>query len=143
MAGTRPADPFEVALRVLRVREHSVASLDERLAGRGFGDAERAAAMRRLHELGYLDDVRFAQLRAEALCMRGSGNRLIDADLARHGIDRAVREQVLDSLEPEDDRVAAIVGRRGASPRVARLLAGRGFDEDAVGRVIAQAGGDD
>lgn len=143
MARTRPADPLEVALRALRVREHSSASLDQRLAGRGFDEAERASAIRRLQELGYVDDKRFARLRAEALCVRGSGNRLIDADLARHGIDRAVREQVLDALEPEDDRVAAIVARRGASPKVARLLAGRGFDEDAVGRVVAQAGGDD
>jgi regulatory protein len=143
MAGARSADPLEVALRALRAREHSSVSLDERLARRGFDDAERASAIRRLQELGYVDDARFARLRAEALCMRGSGNRLIEADLARHGIDRAVRDEVLASLAPEDERVAAVVARRGGSPKVARLLAGRGFDEDAVGRAVAQAGDDD
>jgi regulatory protein len=143
MAGAWTVDPLDVALRALRAREHSAASIDERLARHGFGENERDSTIRRLEQLGYLDDERFARLRAEALCARGSGNRLIDADLTRNGIDRAVRERVLDSLPPEHDRAAAIVARRGASPKVARLLAARGFDEEAVGRVVAQSGGDD
>jgi hypothetical protein len=47
-------------------------------------------------------------------------------------------EEALARLDPERERAERLVGRRGATPATARLLAGRGFDEDVVSAVVAR-----
>jgi hypothetical protein len=49
-------------------------------------------------------------------------------------------ESALAGLEPERERAAALVARRGATPATARLLAGRGFDEELVAALVAAEG---
>jgi regulatory protein len=127
-------------MRALRARDHTASSLGERLDRRGFGPEERTAAVERLQELGYVDDERFARNRAQALAERGAGNLLVLADLERHGVAAGTAAVAVAALAPEVERAAAIVARRGASLRTARLLAGKGFDEDVVADVVAALG---
>ena len=72
------------------------------------------------------------------LAERGKGDAAIRFDLERAGVDRADLEPALAELEPERERAERVVGRRGGGPSTARLLAGRGFDEDVVAAVVAQ-----
>ena len=112
------------------------------LAARGYGDAAIAADLElrgigpdvAALALGELEPEagRAARSRALVLAERGYGDMAIAADLERRGIDPALVEQALASLDPEADRAAALVGKRGASPRTARFLAGRGFGDEAV-----------
>ncbi len=137
MPERRPPNALEVGLRALRMRDHSVASLEERLERRGVDAAERDAAVARLQDLGYVDDERFARGRAAVLAERGAGDLLIAADLERHGISAAIVTDTIGALEPEQGRARAIVARRGASVQTARLLAARGFAEEVVESVVA------
>jgi regulatory protein len=130
---------LEAALQALRRRDHSTSSLAERLERRGVEPDERAAAVMRLQELGYVDDARFAHARAEALAARGAGDLLIADDLERNGIARELVIDVIGGLEPERARAEAVVRQRGVSLRTARLLASRGFAEECVEAVVAAA----
>jgi regulatory protein len=125
------------AARALRYADHSRASLDARLAERGFDDPIRAAALGHLQDAGLIDDGRVACARAAALAERGVGNAAIAADLERRGFTAEAAAAALKLLEPEPQRAARVVAARGRSVRTARLLASRGFDEDVVESAIA------
>ncbi len=130
-------DALDAAVRVLRVRDHTAASLDARLARRGVGEEQRAEAVARLQELGYVDDARFAHARAAALAARGAGNLLITDDLQRQGVSPGLAEEAIAALEPEHERAATIIARRRVGPKTARFLASKGFADDVVEAAVA------
>jgi SOS response regulatory protein OraA/RecX len=124
-AGTR-------ALRALRTRDLAAAELDARLERSGFTAAERTETVARLEQTGLVDDARLAHSRAAVLAERGHGDASIRWDLEQRGIAAAHVEEALGALESEPERASRIVAERGAGPATARLLARRGFDEEAV-----------
>ena len=130
--GLRRHGALQAATRALRARPLSVRRLDERLRRAGFVPSERAETIGVLRRAGFLDDERFALMRAEALAERCSGNALIRHDLLVQGIDGEIAEQALGSLEPETSRAARIAASRGSDITTARYLARRGFGEEAV-----------
>ncbi|MDX6507548.1 MAG: regulatory protein [Gaiellaceae bacterium] len=136
--GPQRAEALAVATRALARREHSRCSLQERLLRAGVPSGEADEVVEELQRVGLLDDGRFARERARVLAERGKGDAAIRFDLQRAGIEGAAIEQALESLEAERDRARRVVERRGASPETARLLAGRGFDEDVVAALVAQ-----
>ena len=125
------------AIRLLRHRDRSTAELEARLAQRGVGDAEREAALETLERIGYVDDERFARSRAEQLAARGAGDALIRHDREGRGVGAEQIEAAVGSLQPERDRAAAIVERRGPSAATVRYLVGKGFDADALEGIVA------
>jgi regulatory protein len=131
------SDAFDQAVRALRHADRSRAELDERLARKGVPAAERAEALERLEQLGYLEDGRVARVRAEQLAGRGSGDALIRHDLERRGIGAETIEEALAALEPERERAARVVAQRGGGARTARYLASRGFAYEAVAELVA------
>lgn len=130
-------DAVETALRVLRYHDRSAAELEARLQAHGVGAVERQQALETLERIGYVDDERVARTRAQQLAGRGSGDALIRDDLERRGLAGEVVELALASLEPERDRAARIVERRGRSLKTTRYLASRGFGEDALAELVA------
>jgi regulatory protein len=126
-----------IAARTLRHADHSRATLEQRLAGRGVDEGARGAVLARLERAGAVDDRRLAGSRAAALARRGLGDAAIRDDLERRGIDPVLVEEALAGVEPEAIRARELVRERGATPRTARLLTARGFGEDAVGDAIA------
>jgi SOS response regulatory protein OraA/RecX len=128
-AGTR-------ALRALRSRDLAAAELEARLERSGFTAAERTETVERLERTGLVDDARLAYGRAAVLAERGHGDASIRWDLERRGVDAAHVEAALAALAPEHERAAGIVAERGSGPATARLLARRGFDEDAVAAAL-------
>ena len=130
--------PLAIATRALARREHSRRSLRERLQRAGVGESELEDALAELERVGLLDDARFARERARVLAERGKGDAAIRFDLERAGVGTAEVEDALAELEPERERAERLVGRRGGGPATARLLAGRGFDDDVVAAVVAR-----
>ena len=126
-----------MATRALARREHSQRSLRERLLRAGVTPDDADAVIAKLGETGLVDDGRFAQERARVLAERGKGDAAIRFELDRSGVGADDVEHALASLEPERERAAWLVSRRGASPATARLLASRGFDEDVVAALVA------
>ena len=109
----RRSDARRVALRALRTRDHTTASLERRLAERGTVAAVRRETMEAVQRAGLVDDRRFAMRRAAQLAARGAGDLLIDDDLERHGVAADAVRAAIDALEPESTRVEVIIEARG------------------------------
>lgn len=135
-------EAVETALRALRHRDRSVAEVDARLEARGLPAAERARALETLERVGYVDDARFARARAAALAERCAGDASIRRDLEGRGVAPEHVEAALAELEPEAERAARAVARRGRGARTARWLASRGFGEAAIEAAVASDGRD-
>jgi SOS response regulatory protein OraA/RecX len=130
-------DPIELAARSLRHRDRSRRELDARLARAGVDEDARADALDTLERVGYVDDVRFAGVRAASLAGRGYGDEAIRFDLKGHQVGVEAIEAALAALEPEAERAAALVERLGRTPKVAAQLARKGFGQDALEAALA------
>lgn len=126
-----------MATRALARREHTRRSLRERLLRAGVVAGLADEIVEELLRTGLLDDGRFADERARVLAERGKGDAAIRFELERAGVEAQGIEVALAALEPERERAARLIGRRGATPATARLLASRGFDEDVVAVLVA------
>ena len=135
----RIESPLETAVRALRRRDHTAASLGAYLDLRGVGREERDAAVTRVRELGYLDDERFAARRAERLVARGCGDAFIAFELERGGVSPVLAEEVIAMLEPEAERAARIVACRGTGARTLRYLAAKGYSAEVLDAYVADA----
>lgn len=131
-------EALAVATRALARREYSARELRERLLRAGVGGPEAEEVLEELQRVGLLDDGRFARERARVLAERGKGDAAIRFELERAGVEAEETDLALGELDPERDRAARLVERRGATPATARLLASRGFDEAVVEALVAQ-----
>jgi SOS response regulatory protein OraA/RecX len=137
----RRARALTAATRSLAAGDRSRRALGERLARAGHPAAAREAAIAALDRSGLLDDARLAQNRAERLAERGYGDAAIRVDLRRRRFGEEAAEQAVAALEPEQDRAACLLERKGLTPQVVRRLASRGFSRetlDAVATAFAQ-----
>jgi regulatory protein len=136
----RRTGALSTATRALARMDRSAASLAAHLEARGVARSEREEALGVLERAGYVDDARFAALRAAQLAARGWGDAAIRFDLERRGVANGPVEAAVAALEPEERRAAAVVARRGATPAAARRLAARGFGEEAIEAALASVG---
>lgn len=125
------------ALRALHHGDHTVATLDARLAARGIAPRERSRALETLTGSGLVDDARVARSRAVILAERGCGDAMIRDDLERRGVATELVEEALAALEPERERARALATRYGGGTKAIRSLAAKGFAEDSLAPLIA------
>jgi regulatory protein len=125
------------AASALARRELTEHELHERLERSRVAPAVRDEAVTRLAGAGLVDDDRVARRRAELLAERGSGDALIRHDLAGRGIAEELIESAVATLEPEPDRAAAILRKRGPGAKTLRYLARKGFSEDSIADPVA------
>jgi regulatory protein len=128
----RSQDPIELATRSLQHYDRTRSELDERLAKAGVGEAERAEALDRLEQVGYVDDGRFATARAELLAGRGQGDGAIRFDLRGRGIDTEAIDAAIAALEPESERASRLADQLGRTAKTAARLQRKGFGGDAL-----------
>src|SRR6266851_5598058 len=64
--------PLDRALRLLARKAYTALEMDKALAKAGVAEAERAEAVARLRELGYMDDLEVARARARTLLGRAA-----------------------------------------------------------------------
>ena len=133
----RRAEALTRAARALRRRDLPERALDSRLQRAGFRDEEREVALGTLTRAGLVDDARYAHTRAATLAERGRGDAAIAWELEQQGVAAELVESALAALQPERQRALALTARHGSTPATARLLARRGFGEEAVEAVCA------
>lgn len=133
----RRLEAQSAALRALRARDHTSASLEQRLAARGTAPAVRRETLAAVQRAGLIDDGRFAASRAELLARRGAGDLLIADDLERQGVPTDTARIAMAGLEPESARAAALIEARGRTPKTARFLAAKGFSEASLDALVA------
>jgi regulatory protein len=98
--------PLDAGLRLLGRRAHSRVELLLKLTRRGYEGEEIRTALRRLEELGYLDDQAFAR---SFVRRRGSvrGPRALSAELAARGVDRAHVDTAMEDFGEAEQLAAA------------------------------------
>lgn len=132
-----PERALAVATRALARRDFSERGLRERLQRSGVTPEEAQEAVGALLRAGLVNDGRFALSRAQSLAERGKGDTAIRYDLEQQGLGADEIETALASLDPERERAERVIERRGGGVATARLLASRGFAEDAVESAVA------
>ena len=125
------------ALRALGARDHTSASLEQRLTDRRIAPGLVRETVARARRAGLVDDDRFAIGRATLLAERGAGDMLIAADLEHQGVPDEVACRALDVIDAESERAGRIVVRRGMSPQTLRYLAAKGFSEETLEPLVA------
>jgi regulatory protein len=127
----RPAkqkDVHERALGLLAVRQRSRVELERRLVAAGFGADEVADELRRLEQVGLIDDQAFARAVAERSVMRrGEGRRVVARRLATAGVARAITDEVLQDLSSEDESVRALSLAGSRATRLSGLSQDKAF----------------
>ena len=138
--------PYDLAIRLLARREHSLAELERKLAARGHTPDAVATTLAKVVADGYQSDERFAESFVRLRLGRGQGVLKIRAGLRERSIDDDMAATFLDLGDDEWQQMAtmALYKRFGESPpqnraewaKRARFLASRGFPSDVVSRVI-------
>jgi regulatory protein len=132
------ADAFEAALAALDRKERTAHELARWLKQRGFDLDEIESALRRLFEVGVLDDERFARRYAEDKReLAGWGVERIRESLLARGVPSETVEAVVasDSYGDQLDRAREVLMRRGRPlagnadcQRALEYLTRRGYD---------------
>lgn len=157
--GVKRRDMHDRALGLLAVRQRSRVELHRRLLAAGFGADEVEAELDRLHAVGLVDDVAFAEaLAGHAAGTRGESRRAIARRLTAAGVPPDVADQVLSRFVPDDEgeralalaasrvnrlkglppdkafsRLSGLLARRGYAPDVARWASRRALALEGVG----------
>jgi len=146
-AGT-PADrAWQYAVRLLAAHDRSTHEIRQRLEAFGATLRTVNGTVKRLHDLHYLDDQRFAHSAAAAAVRRGHGSERLRAELSAKGvaddrIDTAVAAAFAD--EPAlarrvlDSRYPTPPTRPGERAKAARWLLQRGFPESVVLAILGE-----
>ena len=136
---------MDFAFRMLARRARSAAEISTGLAAKGASKTVVGQVVRRLRELGYVDDEKLVADSVERWKERGFGLLRIQAEMRRLGLDDALVERL--SLEERDERARArqliekrfslteLRDRRGMA-RAARFLASRGFPAEVIDSIF-------
>lgn len=102
------------ALHYLGYRARSRREMYDRLRRYGYGEETVNGVIRRLEELGYLDDGKFAREKAREKASR-YGPRRVSADLRRSGVDADLAQKVVEeefASRSEEEKARSLAARR-------------------------------
>ncbi len=131
------------ALRLLGQRDHSTASLRDRLARLGATARDIQSLLSDLTRAGWLDDARSLASRTASLQDRGWSRARVAATLEAEGFDAAAIERSLCATPTGDCdllRQSIRTSRRAAPATMARRLIAAGFDPDEVWSALEEFG---
>jgi len=140
-------DALEKATAYLSRKPHTQQEVTDYLLRKEYSPDETAAAVARLKEYGYIDDLAYAKLYFEYGFEKARGKDRITRELAGKGVSRDVIEQAFEQLEetPDEEETAfmlasQIIRETDADPeemtyeekqklraKIVRRLASRGF----------------
>ena len=144
-ASDATAHAWERAVRLLTARDRSEQEIRDRLAADKIPAAVIAATVRRLRQLRYVDDRRFAHSAAEHARRRGHGSERVRAELAAKGIGESLIDEAVLTVFTDETALARLaLARRyptdalepAARAKAARFLLRLGFPEAVVSTVL-------
>lgn len=144
MSGVVRAKPtvMEAAQRLLAAREKTRAQLETALVRKGYPPEDVLEVIERLTRLGLLSDRRAAQLHARKGFEAHQSTAAVTRKLLAVGVEEAEIEEVVAEVSravAHDDEAAAqalLAQRKLTGVKAARFLAGRGFDEALIRRLV-------
>ncbi len=134
-------------MRLLAVHDRSEQELRVRLAALGAPPPAIDATIRRLRDLRYLDDRRFAAHAAEQAVRRGRGRDYVRAQLTAKGLDEQFVDEAVHAAFADETHLAREVLRRrfptvpcrpAERAKAARFLYQRGFPEAVVLAILGE-----
>ncbi len=152
MSARKKPPAIKAALDALARRERSAAEMGAYLRRKGYGADEIPGVLARLHELGYLDDARYALgLATQLAADKAWGPRRVRQELARRGVASEIVEQVMQRAAEEgaapagnlDRALRKLIRLHGAPKerkdreRFRAALLRRGFAPDDVSGALA------
>lgn len=145
MKPKKPLDPKTQALKLLARREHSARELKRKLAARGIGDDEAAAAVEHAMAENWQSDARYAGMLVRTRIAGGYGPVRIEAELEVAGVPSEQIRAALEEAAVDWGELAAEVHAKkfGRAPRTSaerakqyRYLQGRGFDAGQISAAL-------
>jgi regulatory protein len=97
------------ALTLVGRRSYSEKSLYEKLLQKGYDEDNSKAAVKRLKELGYINDEKYAQTYAKYLADKGKGGLAVRKELEQKGISQDLANKALSSFEREGEPYEQII----------------------------------
>jgi regulatory protein len=134
------------AMDMLSRREHAIAELGQKLAGKGYDEDSVQDTVAQLAADGLVSDERFTEAFVRYRAARGYGPLHIQSELRERGVGQAVMETYLDARDSRWLQLCEEVRRKRfgeARPadfkeraRQARFLQYRGFTSEQVRRAL-------
>lgn len=128
-----------VAMDYLARREHTRIELGRKLKLKGFEAAEIDETLDRLQSQQLLSDERFAESFAEGRVKRGAGPLKIRIELAQHGVDESLIDEIMDELDVDwSEQARSVWQKKFAQPpanlaekaKQQRFMQQRGFSSE-------------
>lgn len=136
---------LQLAVGYLAVRDRTSLQVRRLLHRKGVSRTQIERVLRRLFQLGYLNDRAYAERWiAGRLASRPMGRERIKAELTEKGIDPAMIEDLLRNFPDERTLARSAVdswhrtGREMTPIKVVRWLRQRGFDEETIRCMIGE-----
>lgn len=148
MAALQFADCYEAGLTVLDQAACTTGDMKRKLMRKGFVEAAADAAVEKLKEVGFLDDLRYAERMAQSQLKKPVGAYAVKRKLrAKHLTEEAVEAAMEDFDEEQQSaacraaaeklyrKYAALPPREGRA-KLSQALARRGFSWDAISSAV-------
>ncbi|WP_374128932.1 regulatory protein RecX [Candidatus Endomicrobiellum agilis] len=127
------------ALVLVSKRSYSAKSLCAKLIQKGYDSENAIKAVRKLKELNYINDKKFAKICADYLSQKGKGEFAIRAELEEQGIEESLINEALEiiktNIEPYEQIIKILKTKfekfsgkdKNEARRIASFLLRRGF----------------
>lgn len=140
---------YAIALNYISYRPRSILEVEQYLKRKEILEAYYEEIITRLQHQGYLDDEQFAQKWvANRQLLKPRGKYALRAELREKGILTDIIDNVLSTIDEEDEREQALlVGRKKmrqwkgkpwheARPKILRFLTYKGYEMDAILKIL-------
>jgi Uncharacterized protein conserved in bacteria len=136
------------ALALISKRSYSAKMLETKLLDKGYEPENAKRAVKRLQELNYIDDVKYAKMFAEYLANRAKGEFAIKAELEKAGIAKELAKEVLENIKSEEEAYEQIIKimkskfkkfdpkDKNETRRAAAFFLRRGFSSEDVAKAF-------
>lgn len=140
-------ETLQRALKLLDRRDYSRKALLDKLLEQGASPEAAEAAADRLEALGFLNDTRYAELIVRHYGEKGYGPARIRQELYRRGLPRALWDEALEGLEPDEEKLDRLLAARlrGANledravkKRAADYLLRRGYGWEEISAAMVR-----
>lgn len=132
------------AAEQLSRRAMSAGELERRLREKGASPEHAEAAVRRMVDLGVIDEAVYAEMIVRRCGTKGYGRRRAEQELMRHRVPREYWSDALDSLPAAEDKLDALIAARlkGTVPdaaqrkKLAAYLQRRGYGWEEISSAL-------
>lgn len=113
------------AARIVGRHSMSCKTLMEKLRDRGIAEADAAAALEWLCDLGIMDDLKYGDMLVRHYRAKGFGNRRIREELRQRGISREDMDTLLEEAVDMQDEILGYIKKRIRGKELDRSLASK------------------